>query len=477
MKRLIPYLILLATVTVTPLAAKAFCGFYVAKADTKLFNKASKVVMVRDGNRTVLTMANDYQGEPKEFAIVVPVPTMLEKDQIHVANPALIDHLDSYTAPRLVEYFDENPCNRRVYKAMSAMSMDAAAPAGAARNEAAKKLGVTIEAEYTVGEYDILILSAKESSGLETWLTDNGYKIPSGASEVLGSYIRQNVKFFVAKVNLEEQSKLGFNFLRPLQIAFESPKFMLPIRLGTVNANGTQDLFVFALTKTGRVESTNYRTVKLPEGMDLPAYVKDDFANFYRDMFSTQVKKEDMQAVFLEYAWDMSWCDPCAADPLSNSELKELGVFWVEDPTPMPVYRKPQSGQPGQVGNAWGGSAIAPVPAAANVYVTRLHVRYDAEHFPEDLMFQETGNRENFQARYVLRHPWQGSDQCPEANSYREELKRRQTKEVETLSTLTGWEVDSIERKMGLHPGTSGAQSNSGSNGSSGDKWWKDLWR
>ena len=47
-----------------------FCGFYVAKADTKLFNKASQVVLVRDGDRTVLTMANDFKGEPKEFAVV-----------------------------------------------------------------------------------------------------------------------------------------------------------------------------------------------------------------------------------------------------------------------------------------------------------------------------------------------------------------------------------------------------------------------
>ena len=54
----------------------AFCGFYVAKADTKLFNKASQVVLVRDGDRTVLTMANDFQGEPKEFALVMPVPTV-----------------------------------------------------------------------------------------------------------------------------------------------------------------------------------------------------------------------------------------------------------------------------------------------------------------------------------------------------------------------------------------------------------------
>src|SRR3989442_2968257 len=89
----------------------AFCGFYVAKADTKLFNKASQVVLVRNGDKPVLTMANDYEGDPKEFAIVIPVPTFLEKEQIHIGEKALLDHLDAYSAPRLVEYFDPDPCS------------------------------------------------------------------------------------------------------------------------------------------------------------------------------------------------------------------------------------------------------------------------------------------------------------------------------------------------------------------------------
>ncbi|MCC6953980.1 MAG: DUF2330 domain-containing protein, partial [Deltaproteobacteria bacterium] len=309
--------------------AAAFCGFYVAKADTKLFNKASKVVLVRDGDRTVLTMANDYQGDLKEFAIVVPVPTFIERGQINVAENALIEHLDAYTAPRLVEYFDEDPCQPR----MMMERMSAPAAGGVARSvlAKAKDLGVKIEAQYTVGEYDIMILSAEQSDGLETFLREGGYKIPEGASRVLESYVKQKNRFFVAKVNLEEQSKLGYTYLRPLQIAFESPKFMLPIRLGMLNANGDQELFVFALTKTGRVEMTNYRTVKLPEGMDIPLYVKEDFGSFYKAMFTEQVKKEGGRTVFLEYAWDMGWCDPCAADPLSEEELKKLGVFWLNE--------------------------------------------------------------------------------------------------------------------------------------------------
>src|SRR5262249_60361261 len=90
--------------------AASFCGFYVAKADSKLFNKSSKVVLTRDGNTTAITMASDYEGEPKEFAVVIPVPTFIERKQIGVVGMKTIDHLDGYTAPRLVEYHDRDPC-------------------------------------------------------------------------------------------------------------------------------------------------------------------------------------------------------------------------------------------------------------------------------------------------------------------------------------------------------------------------------
>ncbi|PYQ52075.1 MAG: DUF2330 domain-containing protein [Acidobacteria bacterium] len=413
--------------------AQAFCGFYVAKGDAKIFNRASQVALVRSGDRTVMTMANDFHGEPKDFAVVIPVPTMITRDQIHIADKALIEHLDAYSAPRLVEYFDPDPCRLPSV----AESITVAGRAGMRDEKRDKQLGVTIEARYTVGEYDILILSAAQSDGLETWLRQNGYTIPTGASEVLGSYIKQNMKFFVAKVNLREQAKLGYSYLRPISVAYESPKFMLPVRLGTVNAAGPQELFVYTITRKGRVEATNYRTIKLPSDIDVPLYVKQEFAPFYKALFSEQVRKENMSTLFTEYAWDMNWCDPCAANPLSRQELRTLGVFWVSN--------DPNSG------------------GAADVFLTRLHVRYDREHFPEDLVFQETGDRQNFQARYVLHHPWTGDNYCDAADSYHASLRERQEKEARNVAELTGWNLDDVRKKITF--------------ASSDKKWWQTLWK
>ncbi len=417
--------------------ALAFCGFYVGKADASLYNEASQVVLVRHQNKTVITMMNDYKGDLQEFALVVPVPVVLKKGQVQISDKKLFERIDAYSAPRLVEYFDEDPCAPRPLPAPM-MTLKEAGPAGAMSDARARSLGVTIEAQYTVGEYDIVILSAKESDGLETWLRENGYHIPAGASSALRPYIRQHMKFFVAKVNLEEQAKTGMMYLRPLQFAFDSEKFMLPIRLGMVNAKGPQDLLIYVLSKNGRVETANYRTVKLPTGMDLPVFIADEFPAFYKSMFDRQVQREKMRVVFTEYVWNMGWCDPCAADPLSQEELKALGVFWLDQEQ---GQRGPPSVSPPRRTPIPGGGALP-------VIITRLHVRYAPDTFPEDLVFQETQDQQNFQGRYVLRHAWRGDlGKCEAAKRYIEELPRRQERELQTLANLTGWDINELRRR------------------------------
>jgi hypothetical protein len=205
-------------------AAHAFCGLYVASGDAKLFNHRSQVALVRDGDRTVLTMASDYEGDPKQFALVVPVPVVLKRGQIHVGDSSLVASLDAYSAPRLVEYNDPDPCPAAMAK-MSA-AMDAARPMALGQAYAlrsARKDEVRIEARYEVDEYNVLILSADDSGALLDWLTRNGYHVPRQAGNVVQSYLKQGMKFFVAKVDLSRRAARGLTQLRPLQIAYESP--------------------------------------------------------------------------------------------------------------------------------------------------------------------------------------------------------------------------------------------------------------
>lgn len=398
----------------------SFCGFYVAGAGARLYNNASQVILVRKGLRTVLTMRNDYQGDVQQFAMVVPVPTVLRRDQIRLADSALFTYLDTYSMPRLVEYHDDNPCpyrSREEYKEEAT-----------AEGEAPAEENVKIEARYEVGEYDILLLSATESEGLERWLMANGYSIPTGAAAILRPYVQNKLKFFVAKVNLQRFSRSGYTQLTPLQIDYESPRFMLPIRLGMANAKPgeTQDLIIYAFTERGRLECTNYRTVEMPTDRNVPTWLTQQYGHFYKAVFAKQWKDHEGKAVFLEYGWNLDGsnyqkCDPCTADPIQLAQLKQAGIFWL------------QSNNEEEEGSSQ--------PYSGQLYFTRLHVRYSNELYPEDLMFAETPNRENYQVRFIMQHAWTAGGDCAEADRYERELAERRLKELDNVRELTGWET------------------------------------
>ncbi len=469
------FLILLAAIPIIA-ALSSFCGMYVSKADGTLKNKTSQVILVRDGQKNVVTMYNDFRGDDRDFAMVVPVPVVLKKEDIKVVPAEIFQKLNDYSAPRLVEYYDENPCEPRV-----AYDMAVSAPAGSMRQRFAKPLmeseakekRVTIEAQYVVGEYDILILSAQESTGLRDWLTENGYKIPANADEVLEPYIRSNLKFFVAKVNPQAKAQLQTGFLRPIQIRYSSPKYMLPIRLGMANAaGGDQDLVVYAFTKAGRVECTNYRNKELPTGQNIPLFVKNGFGTFYNNLFQHQWKKEGKAVSFLEYAWDVSpsnyvKCDPCASTPPDFGDLAQAGVWWMN------------GGSDGQQDWTDYSDVDEPSGAGAKVFFTRMHFRYNRKSFPQDLMFQTTPNRENFQCRYVLTHPATGSFACSEGQRYLTQLRARRKGELMQLQALTGttrenWMqdmtgfVDEVERPEDSYAAVVAEMPNSGKSDGTG---------
>jgi len=397
--------------------AYSFCGFYVAKADATLFNNKSEIILVRDGTRTSITMSNDFKGDVRDFAMVVPVPVVLQEGDIKVVDRRIFETLDAYSSPRLVEYYDNNPCYQQVIQDNEVWSIPTTTSMAGNRmmyDMVEEKFNVTIEAEYTVGEYDIALLSAKESTGLKNYLIQEGYKIPATAESVLEPYIKSNMKFFVVKVNLDSQKNTGFDYLRPIQINFDHPKFMLPIRLGMANSTGEQDMIVYAFTKAGRVECTNYRTVKVPTDRNIPLYTKDIFGEFYKNLFTRAYSREGKNAVMLEYAWNVtpSWggmkCDPCVGNPPIYNDFAEAGVWWA----------------------GWN--------SASPVFFTRLHVRYSNAKFPADLTFQITPNTENFQARYILTHPAGGPFDCDEAQEYLESLRSRRKVEVDELYALAG---------------------------------------
>ncbi len=392
--------------------ADAFCGFYVGGAGAKLFNNATQVVMMRDGQRTVLAMQNDYQGPPQGFAMVVPVPVVLKKENVRTLDRAVFEHVDMLTAPRLVEYWEADPCARDDDGYGYRFSDDPLAAGGFGPNDATIRVRaapVRIEAKFVVGEYDIVILGADDSGALDRWLRDNGYAIPAGAEPVLRPYVQQGMKFFVAKVDVAKvKIENGHAALSPLRFHYDTPDFMLPVRLGLLSSAGTQDLIVNILAKNQRYEVSNYDNVAIPTNLGVNEAARDQFGAFYAGLFDGAIAGRP-RAVVTEYAWQTASCDPCPTPPLEPSDIDALGGD---------VVLKGDESRDGFV-------------------VTRLHARYTKDALGDDLHFRAAGPIEGgrgvpksngelgektaqpsrsqdsaFQGRYVVRHPWTGAVTC-----------------------------------------------------------------
>jgi len=410
--RSVTTLVTLALAVVAPRSAAAFCGFYVAGGDQKMFNDATQVVLMRMGTRTVLAMQNNYQGPPEAFAMVVPVPVVLHEGDVKTLARDVFARVEQMGAPRLVEYWEQDPCAIRASDGDDKLGAVAMSPPAGAMREKANELGVTIEAKFTVGEYQVLILSAKDSTGLGTWLTQQKYHIPDGAEPLLRPYVEGGSKFFVAKV---DPAKVVFDgdgraALSPLRFHYDAEDFSLPIRLGLASSSGTQDLIVNILAPHQRYEVTNYKNVTIPTNIDVGEAVKDKFPAFYAALFDRTIEKNP-GAVVTEYAWQATTCDPCPGPALNQGDFATLGADVLTGPRDKPA--------------AYSGGELV---------LTRLHARY-GKTLTDDLRFREAqpiaGGRElmqngqggleegarvapqnNFQGRYAIRHPWTGPIRC-----------------------------------------------------------------
>lgn len=402
----------------SPSHASAFCGFYVAGSDEGLTNNATMVVMMREGTTTVLSMQNDYQGPPEAFALVVPVPVVLDEENVRTLPRDVFARVDRLASPRLVEYWEQDPC-APIPPAVPRTTAALQGARGGGADIANRAQGVTVEAQFEVGEYEIVILSARDSDGLEAWLRAEDYNIPEGAATSLRPYVEAGTKFFVARVNVERVTfENGRAELSPLRVHYPSESFALPVRLGLLNNPGAQDLVVHVLSREGRFELANYENVTIPTNLDVSEVVRERFAEFYANLVDLTLERNP-GAVVTEYAWQATSCDPCPGPVVSPQDLMTLGADVAVAPT-----------GPGQRPMRMGGPFGGPSPWV----LTRLHYRYAADGLDEDLVFRRAdpivGGREflqddgglehgsrsapsnNFQARYAIRHPWEGPIEC-----------------------------------------------------------------
>ena len=190
--------------------AAAFCGTFVGGVGSEFYNSYSQAAMVRSGQQTTLTVQNDVLGEFSDFALVMPVTQVLPETAIKVIDPSVFDSIDTYSMPRLVSY----TCDDFEDQSDTGWAFDSA------NDGPPSEPNVSVEAQYIVGEYEVVILSASESEGLFDWLNGNGYQVPGQSIPLLQEYIDSGQFFLAAKVSDSAGIESG-DLLSPLQLTYE----------------------------------------------------------------------------------------------------------------------------------------------------------------------------------------------------------------------------------------------------------------
>ena len=458
-----------------PAPARAFPGFLAAKTKTEIKVNSTQVVLMKKGNVTAVTVMSDYEGSLDPFAMVLVVPADVTADHVTTLKREYVDRLDSISAPRFHEYWEQDPCDpgpveqewQRNMKADSSSAFLGGGDMPQSSQKVAKELSLDVQAKQKEGEYTFTLLGKDES--VAGWLKSKGYSVPAGAEQAVLPYVQAGMRLVVAQVDTKRIELVGGDRaqLSPIRFWTEQPYAAIPDRVGLLNAGGKQELIVYVLDPEQRYESKNYKNLFPPTNVEVDFSVKERIGEFYAALQDI-IDQKSPGAFLNEYAWPGDGCgQPCATEPIGIAELLSLGgdVFELSVPKEEKQPKPPELTKEEAAAFKEATKELKPkerkakekqakedrktvvarqaLVARHKYVVSRMHYRYDDKSLPNDPQFgpasgaveggvaQPKGQKREastevvpasqnkFQVRYNNFHPWVPVIQCPNPDRYR----------------------------------------------------------
>ena len=455
--------------------ARAFPGFLASKTKTEIKINSTQIVLMKKGNVTAVTVMSDYEGPLEPFAMVLVVPADVTADHVTTLKREYVDRLDSISAPRFHEYWEQDPCDpgpveqewQRNMKASSSSAFLGGGDMPQSTQKVAKELSLDVQAKQKEGEYSFTLLGKDES--VSAWLKSKGYSAPAGAEQALQPYLQAGMRLVAAQVDTKRIELVGGDRaqLSPIRFWTEQPYGQIPDRVGLLNAGGKQELIVYVLDPEQRYESKNYKNLFPPTNVEVDFSVKERIGEFYAALHDIILQKSP-GAFLNEYAWPNDGCgQPCATEPVAIAELLSLGgdVFELSVPKEERQPKPPELTKEEAAAFKEATKELKPKERKAKekqakedrktvvarqalvgrhkYVVSRLHYRYDDKTLPKDPEFgpasgaveggvaQPKGikgeasievvpaSQNKFQVRYNNFHPWVPVIQCPNPERYR----------------------------------------------------------
>lgn len=222
-----------------------------------------------DGTTQTLAIQTRFEGDPSEFAWVVPLPSPPE---VKACPPSVFKVLPRLFPRRVVT--DSAipplwiPCalltiailgfvrtgspriRAAIFLGLLGAVVVVVLPALGTARSSARALGEpSLDVRtHLVGDHEVSILEAKRADEVTGWLTGHGFDVNPAAGEAIASYVRDGW-CFVASKSVRTRTTAGGETItpHPLVFRFRTPKAVYPMRLTGANNTGplAVTLYVF----------------------------------------------------------------------------------------------------------------------------------------------------------------------------------------------------------------------------------------
>jgi hypothetical protein len=214
-----------------------------------------KMVLSVSMTQTVLWDQIEYDGDPSEFAWVLPVK---QGARVELATDAWFEMLDAATVVNVVSPPLDCAPAPSVRSGGGCGSADALAEGSS--GSGFPQDSVTVVHRGTVGPYETVTLATDTPGALNTWLDMHGYAVDAEIQPIIDAYVAEGFDFIALRL----QPGQGVRAMKPVRVVTPGASPTLPLRMVAAGTGPFVGITLFVVTE-GRFATKNFPTAAISE--------------------------------------------------------------------------------------------------------------------------------------------------------------------------------------------------------------------
>jgi hypothetical protein len=284
-------LVAAATVAAAPNVAFACGGCFIVQQSSSTVVSGHRMVVSLSTEQTVLWDQIQYNGDPTEFAWVLPIKPGA---RIEPSTSAFFDVLEATTQRQILSP-PENCSNAKkgpVTGCAQALAADGdfSAPAPA----------VSVVHEGTVGPYETVTLHTSTEGALNQWLASHNYNVDPASQPVIDEYVAEGFDFIALRL----QPGKGVRQMTPVRVVMPGGGISLPLRMVSIGTGASVPIILYVIGD-GRWKPQNFPEARVET--TLLAYDFDTKSSNYADLRTMALAQNGGKSWLTAYANQGTW--------------------------------------------------------------------------------------------------------------------------------------------------------------------------